>query len=228
MIMLPNILQIIIEVLRQTKNKSELPVNSSLKKELLEYLGLEYTNGNSIFIDRTHRIALAKKAVEYGASIGDVVELLTWKDFEGFIAAILAENHFECVESFRRRGNSLIHGMEIDVIGVRGGTIIAIDAKMWGVRSSKTSALKKAADEQKKRTAELERELNRLSKKLGKLETREYQLIPVIVTWLVEEVELHEGVPVVPVFKFNSFILDLHQYDDLIVSYSGHHHSPSI
>ena len=49
----------------------------------------------------------------------------------------------------------------------------------------------------------------------------EYEFIPIIVTWLVEEVEMHEGVPIVPVFKFNSFILNFEQYQDLMVSYRG-------
>jgi hypothetical protein len=151
------------------------------------------------------------------------MELLTWKDFEGFVAAILTEHTYQCVESFRRRGNSQMHGMEIDVIGVRGATIIAIDAKMWGIRSGKATALKTAAEKQKTRTQELSEELDKLAKKIGKLSAREYQLLPVIVTWLVEEVELHEGVPVVPIFKLNAFILDFDQYEDLIVSYSGHH-----
>ena len=43
-----------------------------------------------------------------------------------------------------------------------------------------------------------------------------------MVTWLVEEVEMHEGVPVVPVFKLNGFIQDFETYEDRIVSYHGH------
>ena len=115
--------------------------------------------------------------------------------------------------------------MEIDVIGVKGATIIAVDAKMWGTRSGKASALRTAAEKQKTRTQELSEELDRLAEKMGSLAMTEYQLFPVIVTWLVEDVELHEGVPVVPIFKLNSFILDLYQYEDLIVSYSGRYHS---
>lgn len=220
--MASNILNTIIEVLRQTKENSELSLTDSLEEKELEKLGFEKTDGKFI-IDRTQRIDLAKQAVEHGAGIGDIVELLTWKDFEGFVASILTANSYQCVESFRRRGNSLMYGMEIDVIGVRGSSIIAIDAKMWGIRSGKASALKKAAEKQKIRTKELSEELDRLAKKIEKLSTREYQLLPVLVTWLVEEVELHEGVPVVPIFKLNSFILDVDQYEDLIVSYSGHY-----
>jgi hypothetical protein len=222
--MSPDILNVITEVLKQTKENGKLPLTNSLNREMLESLGLLQI-GDEFIIDRNKRIDLAKQAVQQGARIGDIVELLTWKDFEGFVASILTANSFRCVESFRRRGNSLIHGMEIDVIGVKGATIVAIDAKMWGTRSGKASALKTAAEKQKTRTQELSEELGRLATKMGSLAAQDYQLFPVIVTWLVEEVELHEGVPVVPIFKLNSFILDFYQYEDLIVSYSGHHNS---
>jgi hypothetical protein len=220
MTMSPDILNVITEVLRQTKENGKLFFTNSLNREMLESLGLLQT-GDEFIIDRNQRIDLAKRAVQQGVSIGDIVELLTWKDFEGFVASILIANNFQCIESFRRRGNSLIQGMEIDVIGVKGKTIIAIDAKMWGTRSGKASALKTAAEKQKTRTQELSEELDRLSTKMGSLDMQEYQLFPVIATWLVEEVELHEGVPVVPIFKLNSFILDFYQYEDLIVSYTG-------
>jgi hypothetical protein len=221
--MAQNMLDTIKEILRHTKDTEVLTHTDSLKNDAVTKLGLE-PDGNGVFqVDREQRIELSKKAVEMGAKISEIVEMLTWKDFEGFIASILTTHTFQCVESFRRRGNSLMSGMEIDVIGVRGNTIISIDAKMWGVRSGKATALKKAAEKQKIRTQELSEELDRLSKKMTKLVTRSYRLFPVLVTWLVEEVELHEGVPVVPIFKLNSFILDFDRYEDLLVSYSGHH-----
>ena len=207
------------ELLKQSKEDNKVSDISTLENELLEQLGLP--NSTPFSIDRKQRIDLALIAVTHGASVAEIVDHLTWKDFEGLVAGILAENSYKCVESFRRRGNSLIRGMEVDVVGVRGRTIIAVDAKMWGIRSGKASALKSAAEKQKKRTEELTSELERLSKKLNTLTEGHYTIYPVIVTWLVEEVELHEGVPVVPVFKLNSFILDLDQYEDMVISYTG-------
>ncbi len=217
--MTSEIVPVIMEILKQSKEGNEVSDFCAVDNDLLRQLGIPYSKPFSI--DRKQRIDLALIAATHGASVVDIVNLLTWKDFEGFVAGILAENNYRCVESFRRRGNSLIRGMEIDVVGVRGGTIIAVDAKMWGIRSGKASALKSAAEKQKKRTVELASELERLSKKLNTLTEGPYTIFPVIVTWLVEEVELHEGVPVVPVFKLNSFILDLEQYEDMVVSYSG-------
>jgi len=217
--MTSEIVPVIMKILKQSKEGNEVSDISTLENELLEQLGM--SNSVPFSIDRKQRIELAMIAATHGARVAEIVNLLTWKDFEGLVAGILTENNYRCVESFRRRGNSLIRGMEIDVVGVRGGTIIAVDAKMWGIRSGKVSALKSAAEKQKIRTEELTSELDRLSKKLNPLSEGQYTIYPVIVTWLVEEVELHEGVPVVPVFKLNSFILDLDQYQDMVVNYSG-------
>ena len=221
------IIDTITEVLKQTKESGEITSVDSLTAKGMEQLGLTIPNETPFNISRTQRIDLAKMAVEEGANIAQVVDLLTWKDFEGFVASILSDNSYRCIESYRRRGNSMIRGMEIDVIGVKGDIIVAIDAKMWSIRSGKTSALKTATEKQKKRTWELSEELDKLSKKIGVLAEKTYRLFPVLATWLVEEVELHEGVPVVPVFKLNSFILDLDQYEDLVVSNSVHYSESS-
>lgn len=222
------IIDTITEVLKQTKEGGEITSTDSLTTKGLERIGLSMPNEIPVNISRTQRIDLAKMAVEEGATITQVINLLTWKDFEGFVASILSDNSYRCVESYRRRGNSEIQGMEIDVIGIKGDLIVSIDAKMWSIRSGKASALKTAAEKQKRRTTELSEELDKLSKKIGVLAEKTYRLFPVLVTWLVEEVELHEGVPVVPIFKLNSFILDLDQYEDLVVSNSVHYSRSSI
>jgi hypothetical protein len=213
------LVQTIIEILSQSKESNEVSDSDTLDSGVLSHLGMPSITPYSV--ERDQRIDLAMLAVTRGAKVAEIVELLTWKDFEGFVAGILTENSFRCVESFRRRGNSEMPGMEIAVVGVRGQTIIAVDAKMWGVRGGKTSALKAAAEKQKRRTEELASELDRLSKKIATLTVGSCILFPVIVTWLVEEVEFHEGVPVVPVFKLNSFIHELEHYEDLVVSYTG-------
>jgi hypothetical protein len=213
------LVQTIKEILKQSKEENRVSDMISLNKEILSQLG--YFSPSPFVVDRGERIDLAMMAITRGAKVSEIIELMTWKDFEGFVAGILAENTYKCVESFRRVGNSEIHGMEIDVVGVRGRTIIAVDAKMWGVRGGKASALKTAAEKQKTRTFELSQELQRLFKKIPSLAEDTYTIFPVIVTWLVEEVEFHEGVPVVPIFKLNSFIQELQHHEDLVVSYKG-------
>ena len=73
----------------------------------------------------------------------------------------------------------------------------------------------------KERTQRLTSQLKRLSKKISSMTKGHYTIFPIMVTWLVEDVEMHEGVPVVPVFKLNGFIQDFEIYEDRIVSYAG-------
>ena len=211
----------VVEILKQTKEREVLNNLEGSIRDFLEQFDIHEDQEGVIIVNREKRINLAMAVVERGMDISEVISLLTWKDFEGLIASILIENGFRCVESYRRRGNSLEKGMEIDVIGIRGQNVLSVDAKMWGVRGGKKTSLRTAAVKQKERTMKLVTQNELLSKKIQVEIKGQYEFIPIIVTWMVEEVELHEGVPVVPVFKFNSFILDFETYRDLIVSYSG-------
>jgi len=209
------------EILDQSKETGIVDDLECVDTNLCYELNLHVNAEEKISVDREKRIDLAMLLVEQGVEIVDVVELMTWKDFEGLVASILTENNFRCTESFRRRGTADVKGMEIDVIGIRGGIALSVDAKMWSVRGGKGSALRTAAEKQKERTNRLTTQLDRLSKKIPSMTNRQYNIFPIMVTWLVEEVEMHEGVPVVPVFKLNGFIQDFEMYEDRIVSYNG-------
>jgi hypothetical protein len=214
-----NYLSNLLTVLKGTKDSESLHAADKAMTELLIEVGASQALDDSWSLDRSARVSLAMRAISLGAEPESVVNLLSWKDFEGLVAGILCENDYLCVESFRRRGTSNTQGMEIDVIGVRGERIVAIDAKMWGVRTGKSSALKSAAERQRERTARLCGEIERLADKIGGLPRGTYTMTPILVTWLVEEVILNEGVPIVPVFKLNSFILEISTYEDMIVCY---------
>jgi len=211
----------VIEILDQSKDTGIVDDLECVDTDLCYDLNLQVNAEGKIVVDREKRIHLAMLLTEQGMEIADVIDLMTWKDFEGLVASILSENSFICTESFRRRGTSHIKGMEIDVIGIRGHVALSVDAKMWSVRGGKASALRTAAEKQKERTNRLSTQLQQLSKKIPSMTKGRYTIFPVMVTWLVEEVEMHEGVPVVPVFKLNGFIQDFEIYEDLIVSYSG-------
>ncbi|TFG31690.1 hypothetical protein EU527_11895 [Candidatus Thorarchaeota archaeon] len=214
--------EIILRILEQTKDRETITDLANLDRNFVLSLGSFKNTDGTYRLERGKRIDLAMMAVEQGADIAEVVKLMTWKDFERLVAGILVENDFLCTESFRRRGTSIVKGMEIDVIGIRGRLGISVDAKMWSIRGSKVAALRTAAEKQKERTFKLATQLDRLLQKITIMKEGKYEFIPIIVTWLVEEVEMHEGVPIVPVFKFNSFILNFEQYQDLMVSYAGY------
>ncbi|RDE14298.1 MAG: hypothetical protein C4K48_06250 [Candidatus Thorarchaeota archaeon] len=210
-----------IEILRQTKEGNIISHEEYIGRNVLEHFGLPRDSERRIIVDREKRVDIAMAVVGKGVDIAEVIGLLTWKDFEGLIATIMSENGFRCTESFRRRGNSSIRGMEIDVIGMHDRSVFSVDAKMWGIRGGKSSALCEAAVKQKERTVRLLAQREKLSEKLRPVVPGDYEFFPILVTWMVEDVELYEGVPVVPVFKFNTFILDFDTYRDLVVSYTG-------
>ncbi len=204
----------VLEILDQSKETGIVVDFECVDTDLCYELNLCVNQDGTMVVDREKRIDLAMLITEHGVEIAEVVKLMTWKDFEGLVASILSENSFACTESFRRRGTSDVKGMEIDVIGIRGHMSLSVDAKMWSVRGGKASALRTAAEKQKERTFRLTSQLPQLSKKIPSMMKGLYTIIPVMVTWLVEEVELHEGVPVVPVFKLNSFIQDFEMFED--------------
>lgn len=210
-----------LRLLEETKENDTVSILDNQAQSILEDLEVHETRGEPLHVSREQRISLALLAVSSGAEIESVIERMTWKDFEAFVARVLTENDYACVESFRRRGNRLAKGMEVDVIGVKGKTVIAIDAKMWGARPGKSSALMLAADRQKERTARLPDQIEKLSDKIPNMRDGLYKVIPVLVTWLVESVLFQNGVPIVPVFQLNSFLLDLPVYEDTIVSYEA-------
>ncbi|MGY5875321.1 MAG: hypothetical protein RTU30_06225 [Candidatus Thorarchaeota archaeon] len=211
-------LKTIIDLLRRTKESEVLYSVSESDESVLIDFNLTPEVEGSWSLDRRTRIELAMAAISKGAETEAVVGHLTWKDFEGFVANVLEEHNFRCTESYRRKGNSNIRGMEIDVIGVRGSTILSVDAKMWGTRKNKSSAIKSAAEKQIVRTVRLCHEISRLSKKIGEIKPGLYKMVPLIVTWFIEDVEFHDGVPILPLIKFNSFILDLDSYEEMIVT----------
>ncbi|UCE09593.1 MAG: hypothetical protein JSW61_11555 [Candidatus Thorarchaeota archaeon] len=209
----------ILNLLDSSRDGSSVYTTNDLQERILHEIGALKEPEGKWKLHRNERVELALKAVSLGAEVESVVNRMNWKDFEGMVTSILVEHGFKCTESFRRRGNLEIQGMEIDVIGLRGNRIVSIDAKMWGVRKYKSSALKSAAEKQKMRTELLCGLLDRLSAKLDGLERKKFTLSPILVTWLVEDVEFSDGVPIVPVFKLNSFLMSFESYDDLTVRF---------
>ncbi|MHA1959373.1 MAG: hypothetical protein ACW99U_04040 [Candidatus Thorarchaeota archaeon] len=217
--MVKPLLHSILKLLEGSRNGESVRSDTDKDERILREIGAQKEPNGAWTIRRDERLELSLKAVSMGADVESVVNRMNWKDFEGLVASILAEHDFKCVESFRRRGNSEVQGMEIDVIGIRGNRVVSIDAKMWGLRKGKVSALKNAAEKQMERTGRICSLFDKLSAKMTGLEHRRYILSPILVTWLVEDVEILDGVPVVPIFRLNSFLLNFESFDDLIVKY---------
>ncbi|TFF92163.1 hypothetical protein EU546_07815 [Candidatus Thorarchaeota archaeon] len=212
-------IQRILSLLKDSSDAEAILVPDPHDVQILEQLGARDVGEGQWQIERDDRLDLAMAAVRNGAEVEQVVKVMNWKDFEGLVARVLDENGYRYAESFRRRGTDETEGMEIDVVGVKGHRVLSLDAKMWGIRAGKTSALASAAEKQSRRTERLKNELERIEQKIGTLEPGEYSLIPALVTWLVEDIQFHEGVPIVPIFKLNAFLLELDAFEQSMLSY---------
>ena len=144
---------------------------------------------NSTFhFESGDKLQLGLFLINHGFPIDEISINLTWRDFEGLTAEILNRNDFAVIKNMMLTKPR----MEIDVVGIKLGIAILIDCKHWKQYSS--SALKTAV------TKQIERTKQYVAKTQGSI------AVPVIVTLYKDKIDFIDGVPIVPIFQFNSFI----------------------
>jgi len=143
---------------------------------------------NSYYFEDGDKLKIAVALLENGFLIDDISVALDWKDFEGLTAAILTSKDFTVIKNLILTKPR----MEIDIIGIRLGVTILIDCKHW--KRYSISSLTTVVKKQIKRTKHY------VAKTQGAI------AVPVIVTLYSDKVNFIENVPIVPIFKFSSFI----------------------
>lgn len=140
-----------------------------------------------------------------------IASSLSWQDFEGFVAEILRENGFRVSNNVRFKTGGW---HEIDIVAVRGDRMLCVDCKRWKGGRSKKRAVAKAAKEQEARLTEFLKYVGEapnagvdvgLSKSVTNFNA-------MIITLMQEDIIKEEDTFVVPVYKFNSFILEMEKY----------------
>lgn len=126
-------------------------------------------------------------AINKGIPIDDVAEHIDWRDFEGLTAQILQMNDFATMRNLILTKPR----MEIDVVGVKFGIAILIDCKHW--RRHSQSALDAAVQNQIKRTKHY-------------VASNGTVAAPAIVTLYQDAVTFIDKVPIVPIFRLESFL----------------------
>jgi len=152
----------------------------------------------------------AKKRIKHGEVIEKIVEEIDWKEFEEFVIKILEEHDFHSFHNFRFKTKNIY---EIDILAIKNNLALVIDCKQWNRGRYKKSGLKNAVVTQKWRVSELKKILKK------NIPTRDFlnlsekpKLIPLIVTWFEEDLTKYQNVLVVPIWKFNQFLLNLSEY----------------
>ena len=160
-------------------------------KELLYTLvqnGIGTWNDDLVDFDIPHdRLQTALFAITLGATIEDVSEYLTWRDFEAITGIVLEENDFDVTKNLVLTKPR----MEIDVIGKKMNLALLIDCKHWKNMS------KSALDEIVKK------QIERVKRYVA---DEDITALPVIVTLHQEGTQLVENVPIVPIMKLPSFL----------------------
>jgi hypothetical protein len=160
-------------------------------KELLYMLvqnGIGTWNDDLVNFDIPNdRLQTALFSINLGATIEDVSEYLTWRDFESITGLILEEKDFDVTKNLILTKPR----MEIDVIGKKMDIALLIDCKHWKTmnKSALDEIVKKQVERVKRYVAD-----ERMS------------ALPVIVTLHQEEIQFVDNVPIVPIMKLSSFL----------------------
>jgi hypothetical protein len=151
-----------------------------------------------------------KLRIQQGEEIEKILKEIDWKDFEKLISEILKKHDFKVQNNFRFRAN---RRFEVDVLAVRSKISLLIDCKKWGRGRHKKTGLKYAIQDQKERVKQLKKFLKDNPIAQNQLKTQKTKkFIPLIITWFEEDLIEHEDVFIIPIWKFNNFLLNLSEY----------------
>ena len=133
------------------------------------------------------RLQTALFAINLGATVEDVSEYLTWKDFESLTGMILEEKDFDVTKNLILTKPR----MEIDLIGRKFEIALLRDCKHW-----KTMSRSSLDEIVKKQIVRVKRFVS----------NETISALPVIVTLHQEEIQFIDNVPIVPIMKLSSFL----------------------
>ncbi len=174
--------------------------SKSVTKSVLDYLevnNIGSVSKNMVKFSESDKIHAAVLALQMGGDIEQVSSYLSWKDFEKLASEVLRSF------GYRTRTNVRFAKprMEIDVVGTSSdGFTIAIDCKHW--KRSNLSSISNFSQKQAER-----------AERLIKYEkTTISQVVPVMLTLHAESVRFINAVPLVPIHKFRSFIMDVKSF----------------
>lgn len=168
----------------------------AVAKSVIDFLAAN--NIGSIFkraikFSGSDRLYAAVVALQMGYDIEQISRYLSWKDFEKLASEVLRSF------GYRTRTNVRLAKprMEIDVVGTStDGFTIAVDCKHW--RRSNLSSISNFSQKQAAR-----------SERLLKYDRTISMVVPVLLTLHAETLTFVSRVPVVPIHRFRSFIIDV-------------------
>ena len=178
----------------------------------LEARGIVKLEGNKVKVLNT--IGLAIEAIKLGLDIELASKWLHWRDFEKFCAEALLAHGYKVKAPLRFKYNGKKH--EVDIVAFKGGHILCLDCKHWKMKGYQGYKIREAAIKHFSKCmklAEMSGILTELNAGTASI------IIPVIVTLM--DLGLKSPVNevlVIPIFKLNSFLLDIEAHLDEVPS----------
>ena len=170
--------------------------SKSLAKSVLDYLevnNIGSASKNTVKFSGSDRIHAAMLALQMRGDIEQISTYLSWKDFEKLASEVLRSFGYRTQTNVRFAKPR----MEIDIVGTSpDGFTIAVDCKHW--KRSNLSSISNFSQKQAERAERLIKHENTIS-----------QVVPVMLTLHAESVTFINAVPLVPIYKFRSFIIDV-------------------
>jgi restriction endonuclease len=170
--------------------------SKSVAKSVLDYLqvnNIGYVSKKTVKFSGYDRIHVAVLALQMRGDIEQVSTYLSWKDFEKLASEVLRSFGYRTSINVRFAKPR----MEIDVVGTSSdGFTIAVDCKHW--KRSNLSSMSNFSQKQAVRAEWLIKYQKTIS-----------QVVPVMLTLHAESINFINGVPLVPIHKFRSFIMDV-------------------
>lgn len=127
-----------------------------------------------------------------GYSISDVSLSIDWRDFEYIAAKILSENGYDVHRNYRIKEPR----REIDILGVKGKVIVAVDCKNWNLAIS-ASRMRNIVSRHLERTSHLSKVF------------RGFKIIPLIVTLFPHKGDNIDNSMIVEIDRFREYIRQL-------------------
>ncbi|MFX1519994.1 MAG: NERD domain-containing protein [Promethearchaeota archaeon] len=200
-----------IELLAGLTGIANLELLNNIINQIVTAANITRENHHQFNLTPQSRLKLAFLLIKTGVDIENVAKYLDWKEFEAFTKDILLFHEFQ-VHSRVRFKSSKKKRYELDLLAIRNSIILCIDCKHWSSRAGKKYALKNAVEKQVERTIAFSKEMD--FSKLEIEKSDDLHLIPLLISWLVEDIKTYQNVPIIPIFQLSNFLNQIEVYKD--------------
>ncbi|MEM1511528.1 MAG: restriction endonuclease [Candidatus Jordarchaeales archaeon] len=162
------------------------------------------------------KIALLEALLSRGFTVEYLASLFTWRDFEAFSDEVFARHGYSSLRNFRFSQGG--RRFEVDLLALKKPLLLCVECKHYK-KPRTTMPSKQSIERHVERAKALAKSIPSLTLDVGVSGWGHVKVVPLIITLTQEGI--HKGVPVIPVFKLNTFLLELNSNIGLICSFEA-------